>query len=167
MDLTKPRLYNFESAGKDLKSISFKLLTSQNLLKLMYFPSEDALSKTDIDADTKKIVLKTCVKRIPQIPTTTDLYSYVVVIFDHFIPNATNPAFRDNLVIFDVLCPLETWEMDDYMLRPYKMMHEIDTLFNGQKMNGIGRMEFISADSLVLNNDLAGYTLNYKVINDA
>ena len=56
--------------------------------------------------------------------------------------------------------------MNGYQLRPYKIMGEIDGMLNNQKLNGIGTTEFVSANQLLLNNELAGYTLMYRVVND-
>ena len=52
------------------------------------------------------------------------------------------------------------------MLRPYKIMHEIDGMLNRSRLNGIGKVDFVSANSLILSEELAGFTLVYRVIND-
>jgi hypothetical protein len=36
-------------------------------------------------------------------------------------------------------------------LRPYKIAGEIDSMLNGKKLTGIGKVEFSGADDLLLN----------------
>jgi hypothetical protein len=44
-------------------------------------------------------------------------------------------------------------------------MNELQTAFDKQKLNGIGVVNFITADLLTL-GDYAGYQMSYSVIND-
>ena len=45
-------------------------------------------------------------------------------------------------------------------------MGEIDGMLNKSQLNGIGTVEFIGANQLLLSSDLAGFSLTYRVIND-
>jgi hypothetical protein len=71
----------------------------------------------------------------------------------------------DNAIFMDVLCPIDVWMMDNYMMRPFRIMNELQTAFDKQKLNGIGVVNFITADLLTL-GDYAGYQMSYSVIND-
>lgn len=166
VDLTKPKSSNFEATGKDLKDIMFKLLTNDDLLKLLKYTTEDALTKPNLTAAEKQEIANTNIKVVPKLPVPDAVGSYIIIMFDTFTPNPSNEMFRDNVIIFDIICNTDTWVMEDYMLRPYKIMHELDSMFNGSKLNGIGKVEFVAANSLVLTTELAGFTMMYKVIND-
>ena len=166
LDYSKPRNSNFSAAGQDLFKIMERLLGNQNLLKLLKYSVPNALGKEDLTDEEKAELVNKNIKVIPEIVLPEDNGSVVIVSFDGFIPNDNNPVFRDNVITFDVLCYLDTWLMNDYMLRPYKIMHEIDAMFNSSKLNGIGRVDFVSANSLILSSELAGFTLTYRVIND-
>lgn len=167
LDLTTPNSSNFLSAGKDLQSIINKLITNQNLLKLLKYTTPDALSKPDLTPQEIKELINKNIKTVPKVPILEEeVGGYIIVIFDYFKPNYNNPMFRNNLIIFDVICQMDNWIMDDYMLRPYKIMHEIDSMFNETKLNGIGKVEFAEATSLVIDDRYAGYSLKYMVIND-
>ena len=61
--------------------------------------------------------------------------------------------------------PRDKWQMDNYMFRPFHIMHEIQSEFDKQKLNGIGTMQFVKANLLNL-GDYSGYQLGYLVIND-
>jgi len=49
-------------------------------------------------------------------------------------------------------------------LRPYKIAGEIDAMFNKSKMTGIGTLQFLGANDLVLNEQLMGLTLMYRSV---
>jgi len=53
--------------------------------------------------------------------------------------------------------------MDDQSLRPYLIMQEIDEMFNGAKMAGIGTLQFYRADPLTLTPWIGGYSMVYKI----
>jgi hypothetical protein len=166
IDLTKPKDSNFEATGKDLKDIMFKLMTNEDLLKLLKYTTTDALTKPDLTPEEKQAIINDNIKVVPKLPVPDAVGSYIIIMFDTFTPNPNNTEFRDNVIIFDVICHADTWVMEDYMLRPYKIMHELDSMFNKSKLNGIGKVEFVAANSLVLTTELAGFTMMYKVIND-
>ena len=43
-------------------------------------------------------------------------------------------------------------------------MGYIDGLLNNEKLSGIGTLNFMGANELILNQDLTGYTLMYRAI---
>ena len=94
------------------------------------------------------------------------MQSYIIIGFDGFATNANNPEYRDNIITFDIICHLDSWVMENYQLRPYLIMGEIDGMLNNSKLNGIGTIDFIGANQLLLSSDLAGFSLTYRVIND-
>ena len=69
---------------------------------------------------------------------------------------------RGNIVSFDILCHTDYWDIGDYQLRPLKIAGIIDGLLNNTKLSGIGELQFLGLNQLVLNEELAGYTLLFK-----
>ncbi len=166
IDLRIPQQQNFLNIEKDFEKISAKLLLNQNILKLIYYNDKNCLSKEDITSAEMLIdISKNNIRLSPNIDVPENKGSYVIVTFDHFTPNATNPKYMDNIIYFDVLCPRDKWQMDNYMFRPFHIMHEIQSEFDKQKLNGIGTMQFVKANLLNL-GDYSGYQLGYLVIND-
>lgn len=166
IDLTIPTSSSFESAGMDLQKIVARLVSEPKLLKLLKYPTIDALDKPNLTNEEIKGLMNKNIRIVPRIPYQDSQESVIIITFDGFIENANNPEYRDNVIMIDVLCPIETWIMNDYMTRPFKIMHEIDKKLNKSKLNGIGKVEFVSANSLILSEELSGYTLIYRVIND-
>ena len=92
---------------------------------------------------------------------STEKTSYVVAMFSGFNVNAINPDFKLSTVRFDVACPYDEWVLDEKSLRPYLMMQEIDNMFNGASMEGIGTLQFVRAESIVLTPQIGGYSMLY------
>jgi hypothetical protein len=80
---------------------------------------------------------------------STEKTSYVVVLFNSFVTNVINPDYKVDTISFDIACPYDEWVLSGSSLRPYLIMQEIDEMFNGAQMAGIGTLEFIRADRAV------------------
>lgn len=161
-----PDKATFESAQKDIFEIVNKLINNDDLKKLLFYATKDTLRKPNLTEEETMGLVHDRIKVVPKIPVDEELKSQIIISFDNYTTNANNPEFRDNIITFDILCPLSTWVLEGYNLRPYKIMGEIDGMFNKQKLNGIGTVEFISATQLLLSEELAGFTLVYRVVND-
>ena len=49
-------------------------------------------------------------------------------------------------------------------LRPYKIAAEIDSMINRKRLTGIGQVEFMGANQIILSDEFAGLTLMYQAI---
>lgn len=165
-DSIKPTESTFETAQKDLFKIVQKLIGNEKLKKLLFYPVKDALDRPELTVEESVGLLHKNIRVIPQLPIEEDVEAYIIVTFDAFTTNGKNPEFRDNVISFDVICHMDNWVMEDYQLRPYLIMGEIDGMFNKSKLNGIGRVEYLSANQLLLSPELAGFSVMYRVIND-
>ena len=166
MDLVQKQETTFLTAQKDLFKIVQKFINNEKLKKLLFYPVKDALDRKDLTSEETLGLLHKNIRVIPKLQVSEDVQSYIIIGFDGFITNAKNPEYRDNIITFDVICHFDSWVMENYQLRPYLIMGEIDGMLNKSKLNGIGTVEFISANQLLLSSDLAGFSLTYRVIND-
>ena len=90
--------------------------------------------------------------------------SYILITFDNFTPNRHNPHFRDCIVEIDVFCHTEYWDIGNFRQRPLKICGYIDGILNESKLSGIGTLNFLSCNEIVLNQDLSGYCLMYSAV---
>lgn len=165
IDLRVPRQVNFLTLEKDMEKLVEKIISSKNILKLLYYSTIDALDREDIlDNETLNEVAKS-IRLEPNLEYPKNESSFLVITFDSFSPNGSNQMFLDNNIFIDVLCPIKYWQMDNYMSRPFRLMHEIQSLLDKQKLNGIGKVNFAGANLLNL-GDYAGYQMAYSVVND-
>ena len=54
--------------------------------------------------------------------------------------------------------------MQDFELRPYRIAAELDSMFNEQRLTGLGKLEFLGANQIILTDEYAGLCLMYQAI---
>jgi hypothetical protein len=155
---------SFLSVEKDLDIIIDYFLKNERLKKLLYYTTPDALDKSNIGEDATFELFGKNIKIVPQLSIDGSVLNYIIITFDNFTPNAENPEFRDNIIMFDIVCNYEQWNLKGTSLRPIKIAAEIDSMFNGKRLTGIGKLEFMGANNLILNENYAGICLMYNAI---
>lgn len=160
----KPAKSSFLSVEKDLDIIIQAMLANKRLAKLLVHNRRDALHLNLPEDFSPVDLIGTNIKTVPKLYIDGSVLSYIIISFDNFIPNATNPEFRDNIVSFDIVCHFDQWQLNDLALRPYKIAAEIDTMFDNKHLTGIGTFQFLGANQIVLNDEFAGLSLMYQAI---
>lgn len=159
---------SFLSMEKDYGIIVNTMLKNQRLLKLLHYDRPDCLVDTvacpPLTEDQKLDLLGNEIRIIPKLEVEGEERVYLIITFDQFTPNLTNPEFRDNVIEFDIVCHFDQWHLTDFQLRPYKIAAELDTLFNESRLTGIGKLHFIGAKQILLTNEYAGICLMYEAI---
>lgn len=154
----------FLSVDKDMNLIISRLFANERLKKLLYYTSKDALSQPNITDEQMVEMIGKNIKNVPKLYVDGSVLNYVIVNFDNFVPNSTNPEFRDNVIEFDIVCHFDQWNLKDFQLRPYKIAAEIDSMLDGKHLTGIGDVEFLGANQILLTDEYAGICLMYKAI---
>ena len=155
---------SFLSVEKDMEIICNKILKNERLKKLLYYTTKDALDTPNIGEDASLELFGKNIKIVPKLYIDGSVLNYIIISFDNFSPNATNPEFRDNIISFDIICHFDQWQLKGFQLRPYKIAAEFDSMFNGKHLTGIGELEFLGANQLIINDEFAGFTLMYQAI---
>jgi hypothetical protein len=94
----------FLSMEKDMHLISNMLLKNNRLKKMLYYTTPDCLNKPDLTEDQSIEMFGENIKMIPKLYVDNSVLNYIIVSFDNFIPNMSNPEFRDNIIEFDIIC---------------------------------------------------------------
>ena len=155
---------SFLSLEKDLGVIVRKMLSNNNLKKLLYYTDKNCLSLPNLDEKQTLELIDKHIQIEPKQEIDKDAHSYIYIVFDDFVPNANNPQFRNNLIIFNIVCHFDDWNLGDFQLRPYKIAGEIDSMFNGQNEFGIGEFQLVGGEQIMISDDFGGITLVYMVI---
>lgn len=155
---------SFLSIEKDMHLISNMLLKNPRLKKMLYYTTPDCLYRPGVTEDQSIEMFGKNIKMIPKLYVDNSVLNYVIISFDNFTPNATNPEFRDNIIEFDIICHFDQWTMKDFQLRPYKIAAEIDSMFNEKHLTGIGTLKFLGANQMILTDEYAGLCLMYQAI---
>ena len=155
---------SFLSIEKDLEIIVNHLCKNERLKRLLYYTTPDAIDKPNLDDEQMIQLFKKNIKLIPKLYVDGSVLNYIIINFDNFIPNDTNPEFRDKIIEFDIVCHYDQWHLKDYQLRPYRIAAEIDSMIDKTHLTGIGKLEFLGANQIILTDEYAGLCLMYTAI---
>lgn len=188
---TQPIYSSFLSCDKDTETIIKTLFVdskpySDILKRLLVINKPDCLDIENINyqklIDSKSLgtlIEEGYIRLNPKIARTEfeDIRSFILITFDNFSPNRSNPEFRDCTVNFDIICYMDEWCLDDYKIRPLAIVGYIDGILNSLtdknkltvrstgnniKMSGYGTYKFLGCNLAVLNEDISMYTLSYR-----
>lgn len=155
---------SFLSTEKDMGIIVNMVMKNERLKKMLHYTSRDCLSKPNLSQDESLALFGKNIKIIPKLYVDGSVLNYIIVSFDNFTQNGTNPEFRDNIIEFDIICHFDQWHMKDFELRPYKIAAELDSMFNGKHLTGIGELQFLGANQMILTDEYAGLCVMYQAI---
>ena len=155
---------SFLSAEKDMNIIVDRIMKNERLKKMLFYTSRDCLDRPKLTPDETCSLFGKQIKIVPKLYVDGSVLNYMIVSFDNFSPNITNPEFRDNIIEFDIICHYDQWQMKDFELRPYKIAAELDSMFDGKHLTGIGRLEFVGANQMILTDEFGGLCVLYKAI---
>ena len=154
---------SFLSIEKDMNLIVDMLFKNDSLKKMLYYTSKDCMAKPNLTDDETLSLFGKNIKIVPKLTVDNSVLNYVIVSFDNFTPT-TNPEFRDNIIEFDIICHFDQWHLTDFKLRPYRIAAEIDSMFNNKRLTGIGKVEFLGANQIILTDEFAGLCLMYRAV---
>lgn len=167
---------SFLSCEKDTEAIIKKLFVdsrpySDELKRLLLINTKDCLDDKTNPVYNKKVAETSVgdlgeqgyIRLTPKITfgENEEVKSYLVISYDNFTPNDGNEYYRDCVIMIDILCHTDYWDLGNYRLRPLKIAGFIDGILNNCKLSGIGTLNFIGCNELVLSENLSGYCLMY------
>ena len=169
---------SFLSCEKDVKIILNKLFKESGqysnwIKKLLIVNQPNCLDSSIHEYDcivdkysVKDLFDKNYIRLTPRLEFDEheDVQSYIMISFDNFTTNSVDPKFRDCMVNFDILCHTKQWQLDDFRIRPLMIAGYIDGILNLKKLSGIGEFVFLGCHELLLDPNLAGYTLSYAAV---
>ena len=155
----------FLAQEKDMRIIVDRMAANQRLRKLLYYTTPDALKKPEVSDQNFVKMFGKNIRNLPKLYIDKDVLNYIVISFDNFTPNGDNPEFRDNTIEFDIICHYDQWQLDDsFQLRPYRIDAELDSMLDKKHLTGIGQINFIGAQQIILTDEFAGLCLLYDTI---
>ena len=172
IDMKMPSFYSCE---KDTEIILKELFVSSRpysdtLKRLLILNVSDCLDNSNQNYQT--IVENTSVKELMEGKYITlvpklkmkeheEVKSYIILTFDNFT-ETDNPEYFDCIVSFDILCHTDYWDLGDLRMRPIKIAGIINGILNNSRLTGIGKLQCMGLNQLVLSEDWSGYTLMFQ-----
>ena len=129
----------FLSVEKDMELITRELLKNERFKRLLFYNSKDAMDRPNLTQEESLGLINKNIKIVPKLYVDGSVLSYVIINFDNFVPNGKNPEFRDNVIEFDII-------------------------FDGKHLTGIGELEFVGCNQIILTDEYAGICLMYAAI---
>lgn len=160
----QPTQRRFSVMGTNAFNMANKLMQNQRLCRMLKYQVRDPFDNNKYEDVDGILLLNKQIMITPKIwDESTEKTSYVIALFESFTANVFNPDFKIDTISFDVACPYDEWVLDGQSLRPYLIMEEIDQMFNGAQMAGIGTLSFVTAERNVFTSQIGGYTMLYRV----
>ena len=168
---------SFLSCEKDAEAIIKKLFVdsrpySDELKRLLLINTKDCLLDKTNPAYIQKIKNTSVadlrknqyIKTSPKLAMgeNEQVKSYILITFDNFTPNSGNDYFRDCVIEIDIICHTDYWDLEGFAVRPLKIAGYIDGILNNAKLSGIGTLNFLACNEIVLDQNLSGYCLMYS-----
>lgn len=169
---------SFLSCEKDTELIIKKLFVDSRpycdeLKRLLLINTKDCLDDRTNPVYIEKIqntsigdlIEQGYIRLKPQIAMgeNQEVMSYLRISYDNFTPT-TNLHYRDCIVMIDILCHIDAWDIGNFRQRPLKIAGYIDGILNDNRLTGIGTLEFVGCNEIVLSENLAGYCLAYRAV---
>jgi hypothetical protein len=79
-------------------------MKNERLKRLLHYTTKDCLDKPNLTEEESLELIGKNIKLVPKLYVDGSVNSYIIVSFDNFTPNGTNPEFRDNIIEFDIIC---------------------------------------------------------------
>ena len=89
---------SFLSIEKDMGIIVDRICDNERLKRLLYYTTPDAMEKPNLTDDQMYELFKKNIRIVPKLKVDNSVLNYLVIKFDNFITNPTNPQFRDNTI---------------------------------------------------------------------
>jgi hypothetical protein len=152
-----------EGINKYIDEILNILITSDNLTKLLYYTSEDAVDQPSLTQKQKESLLYDKIFPHRFIPEISDeATSYLNIGFGRFRQTSNNPEFQVGTIKFFISSHISLWKTY-YGLRPICILNEIKKLFEDTKL-GMGDLKITDSDEYWISNKFGGYYLYFEVM---
>ena len=155
---------NCAEIGENAMKIIKRLMSNQDLVKLLYYTDKDPLSHEDLtkeESDEK--VFQKYIKVIPRLGPTEDSHSIVAMLITQGNTNE-NSEFRNIIIQFEIFVPITQWIIKDTNFRPFKIMGEIQKSLKGKKINGLGRIEGGDFSFNFVSDEMTDYRQIFNII---
>ena len=153
----------FEQLDNQVQNIILKLLENENICKLIYYNTEDALTQPPVENPTD--LIKTHIYTQTYIPPTDEETTYLVVFFDMFDSmDGGNVYLRKGRLYFNVVTHRNLWNIDGGQ-RVIRLMNEIDKIINKNNVSlSLTKDFFKKANYRPINETFNSYDMLYTNI---
>ena len=156
---------NLGELGINLQKIVTRLMSNQDLVKLLYYTGKDPLSEADLtDEQLSEEVFEKLIKVVPRVGPKETAKSLISLRVVNGLTNKQNAEFRDFTLGIEVFVPLTQWIIKNSSLRPFCIMGEIQKSLNGKNINGLGKIIGGDFSLNFLTEEISCYEMTFSII---
>ena len=152
---------NCGELGIGLQKIIKRLLSNQNICKLVYYTDKDPLGNKDIENPSE--LYNDLIKVLPKLPPEETAHSYIVPVIVNGIKDSSNTEFRDILIKIYVYVPIDQWVIKNDNLRPFAILGEIQETLNEKYISGLGTLQGGNFGLNLLTESMTCYTIEFSL----
>ena len=132
---------NCEELGQNLQKIVGRLVSNDDLVRLLYHTDENPLGHPALNKEEKeKQIFEKLIKTVPRVGTKDTEKSVVVVYVQRASKIAGNKEFKNVRILVDVIVPLTQWYIQGSNLRPFTILGQIQKSLDEKTINGLGKI---------------------------
>ena len=147
--------------GENLFLLVNMALQNQNLCKLLYYTVKDPFLQPDIE-NADELLLHRNILITPKIPDSPESKgSYIVFLVNGYDRGLVNYDIKTLSLYIDILCPTDEWLINNWSLRPFLIVNELEQMFDKLKLKGIGRLILLDQNLINAGEELSGYRLEF------
>ena len=155
---------NCAELGENLQKIVKRLLTNDDLVKLLYYEQDDPMSQSALSMEVKeKEVFEKLIKTVPRVGTKDTAKSVIVVYVQKAGKLSGNKEFRNVKILVDVIVPLTQWYIRDTNFRPFAILGQIQSSLDDKTVNGLGKISGGDFELNFVTDDVICYQQIYEI----
>jgi len=157
-----------------INEMVYEIATNQNIMKYVVHDSVlvDPVLTPDIP-NTQQYIYKSSnsekadyrIYPLPKIPTITEEKKTMICCWIKTTNSSDGVYFKDYTILFDIICHLDIWTITGGIIRPLRIMDEINDLFALKStQNSIGKLVPLDPQYLVYDSRglFCGYRLAFR-----
>ncbi|MCM3273903.1 hypothetical protein [Paenibacillus elgii] len=143
-------------------TIISRLLENEELSKAIYYNDTDFLGKPNVNDPTEKLVYNHIFpyRFIPDVNESKQ--TFITLSFRKF--RLVNNHFKTGLIYVNVFTHRDLFKTDYGCTRIDFLTNKVDELLNQKRGIGIGQLEFVDMDEIVVNDKYQGNYICYKPV---
>lgn len=155
---------NCQEIGENLQKIVKRLMSNEDLVKLLYYTDKDPLSQVNLtDAQKREEVYEKLIKVVPRVGPKEFATSLIVIRVARGTNNLENSEFQDILIEIETFVPLTQWFIKNSNLRPFAIMGEVQKSLNGKIINGLGKITGGNFELNYLSEEIGCYVQQFRL----
>lgn len=155
---------NCAELGENIQKIVKRLLTNDELVKLLYYEQDDPFGQPALSTEQKNVeVFEKLIKTVPRVGTKDTAKSVIVVYVQRAGKLSGNKEFRNVRILVDVIVPLTQWYIRDTNFRPFAILGQVQSSLDEKTINGLGKISGGDFELNFVTDDVICYQQIYEI----